>query len=719
MVELRREFELSEVPAAAPCRAFAVSRYVLYLNRHEVARGPARTGSGVGRFDEVDLAPALQVGRNLLRAIAWCYREANPWWRPLPPFGGGLEQGGFVLEADLGGELLSTDVSWQARPWPGWSLAGQSVFVNRGCERLDPGSAEATAWRPARELDTHALGEASRGSPPSYAVGPLEPRRVTLPAVAEVELRRTGPATFTAEGVVAGTVSLDLSGPAGAPVSFQVTEFLDATGQAAPGPLEASFEVVPAGGARTVETLDSYGLRALTFEPRPGVVVERAAVRQRLHPVTGGAWFECSDPLLNRIWEVGRRTVTLCSLDAYVDCPTREQRSWTGDSVVHQLVDLTTNGDWSLARRQPALLACPRPDGMLPMAAGGDLQHHDFSVIPDCALHWVHSVWLLYRYCGDREEIRALLPAVEGVLRWFLPFCDAAGVLVDVSGWVLIDWAWIETAGASAALNGLWGRALLEFAEMSGWLGDGGRAGWARDAHAQLALGFERFWDAERGRYRDTAGAEASAAASQHAQAAAITGGLAPRERRPRLVEVLTDESLLVHAAFNAPEGPAAPGSELQVGGDFLHGHDLQPWWDVDRQVVRAQPFFRYVVHDALEQAGRADLVASLCRDWEWLLQRCDSTWGETWYGGTHCHGWSSIPTAHLMTRVLGVTPTEPGFGVVRVEPNLGYLEWARGAVPSPAGLIEVEATRTSVKVRSPLPLAPSAREQAAVDHQR
>ena len=54
--------------------------------------------------------------------------------------------------------------------------------------------------------------------------------------------------------------------------------------------------------------------------------------------------------------------------------------------------------------------------------------------------------------------------------------------------------------------------------------------------------------------------------------------------------------------------------------------------------------------------------------------------------------GWSSTPTRDLVQRVLGVEPAEPGFTVARVEPNLGDLDWARGAVPTPAGLIRVEA---------------------------
>ena len=42
---------------------------------------------------------------------------------------------------------------------------------------------------------------------------------------------------------------------------------------------------------------------------------------------------------------------------------------------------------------------------------------------------------------------------------------------------------------------------------MAAWLGDKGRAKWAKDTHAQLAKGFERLWDTKRKRYIDSLGA--------------------------------------------------------------------------------------------------------------------------------------------------------------------------------------------------------------------
>ena len=147
----------------------------------------------------------------------------------------------------------------------------------------------------------------------------------------------------------------------------------------------------------------------------------------------------------------------------------------------------------------------------------------------------------------------------------------------------------------------------------------------------------------------------------------AVVGGLAPAARWPRLVEVITDEENLVHANFSEAEREAPPdaGWEVEVGGYLREGHP-PPWWDVERQVVRAQPFFRYVVHDALVTAGRADLVSRQLLDWGWALDRCPTSLTETWYGGTISHGLMGlflgpIVLAVFYELVLAWMQVEPG----------------------------------------------------------
>ena len=65
--------------------------------------------------------------------------------------------------------------------------------------------------------------------------------------------------------------------------------------------------------------------------------------------------------------------------------------------------------------------------------------------------------------------------SAERTLRWFEAYLGADGLLHDVSGWVLLDWASVYSSGCSSTLNALWARALEDCAEMADWLGNAGR----------------------------------------------------------------------------------------------------------------------------------------------------------------------------------------------------------------------------------------------------
>ena len=58
------------------------------------------------------------------------------------------------------------------------------------------------------------------------------------------------------------------------------------------------------------------------------------------------------------------------------------------------------------------------------------------------------------------------------------------------------------------------------------------------------------------------------------------------------------------------------------------------------------------------------------------------------------CHAWGATGNYYLMRYVLGVEVLEPGFGRVRISPDLGPLEWARGVVPTPHGPLSIEVRR-------------------------
>ena len=218
--------------------------------------------------------------------------------------------------------------------------------------------------------------------------------------------------------------------------------------------------------------------------------------------------------------------------------------------------------------------------------------------------------------------------------------------------------------------------------------------------------GFEQLWDPERAIYVDQAlEGVRQAPLGQHTNASAIVAGIVPPERTAAIIDAICDPDRIVHAAWLAPgrEATIQGDGNMYAGFDYLVAGTPDPWWDVQNQIVAAQPFFRYVVHDAVAAAGQAERIPTLCRDWDALLESDTTTWRETWFGGSHCHGWSSTPTRDLVQYTLGVTPAEPGFTRARIVPSLGDLDHAGGSVPTPAGFLHVEVDGRTLRIDSPI----------------
>ncbi|TDO51669.1 alpha-L-rhamnosidase-like protein [Kribbella sp. VKM Ac-2527] len=759
-VLFRRTFDLREKLDRAPLRVSADSRYLLSVNGAEVGRGPIRSQPRRLRYDEYDVSSHLVAGRNVISVLVTYYGNANSFWQPAASSGLMGRDAQLVLEARLGDEWLVTDERWRAYRSPAWrafkghdALTGVPVELLDARE-LDPSWAttdfDDSGWTTASLVKASHHGGLAESRPPVDPYGSMLPRGIgtlggervspvtavvqTAPlrddltdhpaerVVAQLAVAGTPtPAelpltvslapetvtivTFDFQRIVAGHVELGVDAPAGARLDlfYQEAEFDATTGPVASAP-RTSASYTARGVGDHYKAIDINGLRRISLMLPAGdgeIQVRDIAVDEYHYPFAGGARFESSDAELTRLYRAGIRTTEMNSFDAFTDCPTREQRAWVGDGVVHQMVHLVANEDWRLARNYIALGASPRSDGMLPMTVVGEAEFGGGFSIPDWALHWIHGVWNLYRHDGDREATLEQLPVVERILRWYANFVDEHGTISDVPEWNLIDWSSVFSSARSSLITGLWARGLREYAEMSDWVGNTASATWARGLHQAAQVGFEDFWDEERGSYVDhIVEGERKPAMSQAAGATAIVSGLAPRERWARIVDVITDsESLVIRSWIGGADG----GYDMQKIVEQASGI-YRIDWDAHTEIVLAEPFFSYVVHDAVALGGAADRLPDLLRRWSVFLQSGYDTFGECWGWGTPVHAWSATPTKDLIWYVLGVTPGSPGYETARIAPRPGRITQLSGSVPTPYGLLHVDVDNGIVRIDSPVP---------------
>jgi hypothetical protein len=757
----RGELQLSSVPATAHARVTADSRYALYVNGRLVGRGPVRSQPRRLHYDSYDLAPMLTTGVNRFVVLVTYYGMPNSFWQPATGTGNFGTCGVLLAEVDLDSRWFGTGDGWQVRDATAWSEPARTGLEGVPVERFDARLLESNwmdgtsgQWRPAQAQPVAHFGGLGRTRPPNDPVGPLRPRpigplggdRVT-PVRAAIGAAGPAPTTATVQEspvehvlsgwaelatelapivpervrfttaepstravsfdfgrIVAGRVEFELAAPAGTVVDLLYRE------APAPDEPEVGFSTprigaryIARGGDDAFTAGETNGLRVanlLISVPAGGdVELTGFAVIEDLYRQAGSASFHSSDPELDALYRAGIRTVELNSHDAYTDCPTREQRSWVGDGVVHQMVSLTTSSDWRMPLWYVELANSPRPDGILPMSVVGEIEHSQGLTIPDWSLYWVHGVYNVYRYTGNVTALSAAMPTARRVLEWFVPYlCD--GVLSDVPEWGLIDWSSIFLDGASSILTAFWAAELREYAQISDFLGNAADAAWARAMYEQAQAGFDVFYDEARGTYVDhRLDGVAQPAASQLAGALAIISGLAPVERVERVLAWIGDPARHVTRSW------IGGGGTYDAERVRNHLRGIRPIdWDAQQQTVVAEPFAAFLVHDAYAAAGRPDLLIASMRRWSEFLQDGYDTFGECWGWGTHVHGWSSTPTRDIVQVVLGVTPAEPGFTRARVAPAYHAVESMHGSVPTPFGDLVVDVAGERVEVNSPVP---------------
>lgn len=401
------------------------------------------------------------------------------------------------------------------------------------------------------------------------------------------------------------------------------------------------------------------------------------------YPVESQGAFECSDTMLNRLWEVGRYTTLECTHDAFEDCPSREKRQWLGDAFIHYLINAAAFGTSTRAIDRQSLIQateCQRPDGLMQMFAPGD-HHTDGIIIPDFNLHWVLAVHHYYMHTGDVDAIDDMFPAMQRCLAWFERQLGPNGLLADLPYWHFIEWANVGRQGEAAIVNAMLVGASSSAAALARALGHGR----AERRYAALADRVsrainERFWDEGRGVYVDMVDpstGEQHAQVSQHANAAIMLWEIAPRDRWERMIERIMDPRRTRITA--AP--PVVPV-----------GQALDP----EEDVVQVNTYFGHFLYSALAKAGRFDLALGAIRAYyaPMLATGTETLWESFDPAASLCHAFSATAVYQLSAHALGVVPLEPGFRRFLLAPQFADLDFAHGAYPTPNGEIVVDWKR-------------------------
>ena len=357
-----------------------------------------------------------------------------------------------------------------------------------------------------------------------------------------------------------------------------------------------------------------------------------------------------------KMFEVGARTLALCSDEFLIDGVKRDRLPWAGDMAVSLLADAYVYGDAEVVRRSLSVMDAYEGD------VNGIVTYSMWTIV-------AHDLFQLY--FGDRKFLLDRWWRIKWRIEDLISRTDADGFVAKGLDWVFVDWAKPQS---STAMHMIWYGALEAAARLADRIGDG-RAADYRALAARVRTSLDRrAWDEKRGLYR--ADPDDLTIFGRQANVFAVIFGVASPEKAARIGDELVADRL------------------PPVGTPYVYGWELIAL----NRTGHHKAFF-----DGLERVFGGMLDAGATTFWEGYDDAEKGNdryrfYGRPW-GKSLCHVWSAWPAFIFVSEAMGVKPTSDGWKTWEKNPISGS-EGLRARVPTPLRVLEVSETTSSEHCR-------------------
>jgi len=713
---------------------------MLYVNGEYVCRGPARGYQKSWPYDEVDLSPYLRKGHNWISVRA--YNAGISTFQYLHQSAGGLlcaADWGKVkiysgpdwlgrLEPGYTPNTARFSLQLNFQEWVDARNNNQVWITSAGIPKGD-GWAKPEFCRPFGVMPWHNLEK--RGIPnltndliaydgTAYASsGPCakkwrEEGNLYVPFFSEQKKARkwqpAEPGRKTNSGLIfnlprAGkgrytSVSADMGKPCvgsfvveaegatgGETIDFFFTEGLFEDGRPIVGPelqsackaaFVARLELKP--GKTRYDFFQMIGHRyvvAIARETKKPIKL-KLALRQAIYPFEIKGKFECDNPVFNDIYRICVQTQRVCSLDAYVDTPWREQAQWWGDARVQAKNTFYISGDTRLLKRGIRSIAQQEVPNGLTFGHAPTIAYS--CILPDFSIIWALTIWDYYYQTGDKKLFIEQWPRIQRVIEYFTGEGRGENGLLkyDERYWLFLDWADIQKEGTPTLLN-MWYLYMLEklrdLAGVSGMRTEKRKFATMYDQQKKLIL--RHLWDAKAGLFRDgiTNKSKPARRYSIHTQTLAIMCGL-----KEKYHSDMVAKRLLPY--LQGKKVASAPPSSY--------------WVNYVYEVMIALSYGQQVL-DHMEK----NWLPMIPFGGTWEMFQHDKLYPESngfGFGITSMtHAWAAHPIYHLARTLGGVTQTGVAWKSIHFAPLLlaGETNCVNAVIPTPQGKIVSSWGRT------------------------
>lgn len=660
----------------------AAGYYELFINGSRV--GENYLDPGYTHFDKRvlyvthDVTPLIKEGENAVAAVlgngwyneqsvaVWNFHEAR--WRDRPRWICELR----VTYADNTVETIVTDKSWK-------TSIGAYTYNNLYSGDQYDARLEETGWKNAAFDDSDWTPATETIQPAPLLVAQQMPGIRVTEEFEPVDVKKFSDQlyVYTFPKNISGLCRLKVKGEAGTRITLKHGELLKEDGRLEQGNIDVYYKPVKqnevfqtdvytlkGGGEEEIymPSFTYHGFQYVEVESSHPISLDKTNLTALfMHTdVKSVGEFECSNPLLNKIWEATMQAYRSNLHGIPTDCPQREKNGWTADA--HIAIDLGLLGFDGITLYEKWM-----DDFIDNQTEAGDIS----GIIPSSGWgygKWIGPVWdaalfiipdALHKYYKDTKAIERLYPTMEKYLA-YLETQEEEGLLTYGLG----DWVyWKSTTPndyTSTAYYYLDNTLMAKFATLLGK----DPTSYVRKAEALKSRINEKFFNEETGIYAN---------GTQTAQALALYLHLVPQGKRQRVADKL---------------------HEIVAANDYFLDFGL-----IGSKTVPAMLEKYGYVEDVMKMITKTEAPS-----WGyWVETMGYTTLPETWtlspefHDASLNHVFMGDISAWMMNHLAGIQYDEenPGFEHIYIEPHfVKDLDWVHGEYRSPRGIIRSEWKR-------------------------
>lgn len=627
-----------------------------------------------------DVTSLLKRGKNAIGAVlgngwfnvqakaAWDFNKAP--WRAAPRLLCSLQ----IEYADGRKVIVGSDANWKCADGPVRfnTIYGGEVYDARLEQPgWDAAGFDDTGWQAAQVVEAPKGKLVAQAMPPIRADGemksPLKPVKITEP--------KPGVFVFDFGQNIAGHAELSVRGPAGTKITMRYGERLAPDGTLDQKDIAVHVKRFDASQPFQTDTVilngkplekwhtdfSYYGFQYVEVTGCPGKPDNDSLRAVFAHSAVQPAGeFECSNPLLNKIWRAARRSYLSNLQGIPTDCPHREKNGWMGDAhLACEQGLLNFDGVAVYEKWLNDIDDEQRPGGELPGIVPTSGWGYQWGNGPAWDNAFLLIPLYLHQYYGDDKPLRA---HYEGMKRYVDYLTRRAKDGIVTFG--LNDWApYKTTTPADITDTAYYYRDALVVSLAATICGrDDDAAKYAALAKDIKAAFNRHFYDPVTALYGN---------GSQTSLSCALYQGLVEPENESRVL------------------------SNLVANVESRNGH-------IDTGILGS----KYILN-ALTAGGRSDVAYQMASQkdlpsWGWWIGQGATTLWEEWNGTeSRNHIMFGDISAWFFKALAGINPDpeSPGFKHFIIHPQpVGDLTFARASYDSVHGKIESEWKRDGGK---------------------